>query len=99
MPAYKAIVDMAFCRGILIVAACNNRDFRIPDYPAYFPTVISTYFAKLSDPFCLERQEGEFGAESIRRHALQFDRSVFRSRLEAALLPATEAAPGRRATA
>jgi subtilisin family serine protease len=39
---YKTAVDRAFCAGSLIVAACNNRDYRTPELPGAFPTVIAT---------------------------------------------------------
>src|SRR5438067_7882551 len=37
---YKRVVDRAFCRNTLIVAACNNFDFRTPEYPGCFPSVL-----------------------------------------------------------
>src|ERR1700692_1612118 len=36
---YKSWVDEAYLKGIHVVAACNNQDFRIPEWPAYFPSV------------------------------------------------------------
>jgi len=45
--AYKRLVDRAFCRGTILVSACNNVDYRKTDYPASFPTVISTDYAAM----------------------------------------------------
>lgn len=42
--SFKAIVDRAFCDGQILVAACNNHDFRKLEYPGAFPTVVSCDF-------------------------------------------------------
>ncbi|KAF0245647.1 MAG: peptidase S8 and S53 subtilisin kexin [Planctomycetota bacterium] len=47
LEAYKRFVDRAFCRNVLVVSACNNFDFRKEEFPACFPTVISTDFGRL----------------------------------------------------
>ncbi len=39
---YKRMVDKAFCRNVWLVSACNNQDFKTEEYPAFFPTVLST---------------------------------------------------------
>jgi len=41
LEAYKAWVDEAYLKGVHIVAACNNEDFRTPEWPAYFPSVVA----------------------------------------------------------
>jgi len=58
LPDYKSVVDRAFCRNVLIVAACNNRNYGAVEYPGSFPTVISTDFSKLNG-LSLRRREGQ----------------------------------------
>jgi subtilisin family serine protease len=58
LAAYKSVVDRAFCRNVVIVAACNNRNYGAVEYPGSFPTVISTDFGKL-DGLTLHRRAGE----------------------------------------
>jgi len=57
LPDYKRIVDLAFCANVLLVAACNNYDFRRTEYPGAFPTSISTDFGKL-EHLNLRRRKG-----------------------------------------
>ena len=38
---YKEWVDDAYLRGIHIVSACNNNDFRRPEWPGHFSSVIT----------------------------------------------------------
>jgi len=54
---YKRLVDSAFCRGSILVSACNNVDYRKTDYPASFPTVISTDYGAL-DALQIQRRRG-----------------------------------------
>lgn len=46
---YKEWIDEAYLNGIHIVSACNNLDFRRPEWPGYFPTVITVNMAELED--------------------------------------------------
>lgn len=55
---YKAAVDRAFCRNVLIVSACNNKAFWRVEYPGSFPSVISSDYAPL-DGLTLRRRPGE----------------------------------------
>lgn len=55
LPDYKAAVDRAFCAGALIVSACDNNDYMNPQYPAAFPTVLSTDFGPLEADELLRR--------------------------------------------
>lgn len=55
---YKEIVDAAFRSGVILVAACNNVDFRQPEYPGAFATVISTDHGPL-DGLNFVRRRGE----------------------------------------
>jgi len=38
---YKRWVDLAFIRGIHVVAACNNLDHTRPEWPGYFSSVVT----------------------------------------------------------
>lgn len=57
LESYKRMVDRAFCRNVWIVAACNNQDFRTEEYPAFFPTVLSTDFGEV-EALRLQRRQG-----------------------------------------
>jgi subtilisin family serine protease len=46
---YKSWVDEAYLKGVHIAAACNNDDFRIPEWPAYFSSVISVNMISSED--------------------------------------------------
>ena len=45
---YKEWIDEAYLNGIHVVAACNNFDFSVPEWPGYFPTVITVNMARTS---------------------------------------------------
>jgi subtilisin family serine protease len=49
---YKDVVDKAYCRNVLMVAACNNHDYNVPELPSAFPPVVSVDFLRgeLADP-------------------------------------------------
>jgi subtilisin family serine protease len=57
LAAYKHLVDLAFCRNVLLVAACSNADFRRIEYPSAFPTVLATDCGKL-EGLRLRRRRG-----------------------------------------
>lgn len=46
---YKEWIDEAYLKGVHIVAACNNFDFSVPEWPGYFPTVITVNMARSTD--------------------------------------------------
>jgi subtilisin len=46
---YKEWIDEAYLNGIHIVSACNNLDFRQPEWPGYFPSVVTVNMARLND--------------------------------------------------
>jgi subtilisin family serine protease len=49
---YKPWIDLSYRHGVHVVAACNNFDFRSPEWPGYFPTAITVNMAKTeSDDF------------------------------------------------
>lgn len=54
---YKDVVDLAFCRNVLLVAACSNLDFRQREYPGSFPTVLTTDFGSL-EGLAIQRRRG-----------------------------------------
>ena len=55
---YKRLVDSAFCRNVWLVAASSAADFRgEEEYPAHFPTVLATDFARL-EGLALRRRRG-----------------------------------------
>jgi subtilisin len=43
---YKDWVDEAYLKGRHVVAACNNFDVTVPEWPAYFPTVVTVNMAR-----------------------------------------------------
>jgi subtilisin len=43
---YKVWIDEAYLKGVHIVAACNNIDFSRPEWPGYFPTVLTVNFCR-----------------------------------------------------
>ncbi|MEI6233025.1 MAG: S8 family serine peptidase [Planctomycetota bacterium] len=64
---YKRMVDRAFCDNVWLVSACNNQDFKTEEYPAFFPTVLSTCQDDLP-PMKVRRNAGElveFAARGI----------------------------------
>lgn len=44
---YKEWIDEAYLSGIHIVSACNNFDFNVPEWPGYFPSVITTNMGRV----------------------------------------------------
>jgi len=65
---YKSWVDEAYLQGIHVVAACNNQDFRIPEWPAYFPSVVAVNMMQTDDNNIFYYQRGtlvEFAAKGI----------------------------------
>lgn len=41
LPVCKSWIDEAYLNGVHIVAACNNQNYRTPEWPAHFSSVIS----------------------------------------------------------
>ncbi len=39
--SFKSWIDEAYIRGVHVVAACNNQDYSIAEWPAHFPSAIS----------------------------------------------------------
>lgn len=62
---YKTWIDEAFLKGVHIIAACNNVDFARPEWPGYFPTVLTANFCRSEDEQSFYYREGhlvEFAA-------------------------------------
>lgn len=67
---FKPWVDLAYRRGVHIVSACDNDDFRSAEWPGHFPSVITVNMATtLSDElfFRWDEPEGDFS-----RHLVEF---------------------------
>jgi subtilisin len=65
---YKDWIDESYLKGIHVVAACNNLDFTKPEWPGYFPSVVTVNMAKLSDETALYYKPGhlvEFAARGV----------------------------------
>jgi subtilisin family serine protease len=65
---YKDWIDEAYLKGIHIVAACNNYDFTKPEWPAYFPTVVTVNMARSDDDQTFFYKRGnlvEFAARGV----------------------------------
>jgi subtilisin len=65
---YKDWIDEAYLKGIHIVAACNNYDFTKPEWPGYFPSVITVNMARFDDDNTFFYKPGhlvEFAARGV----------------------------------
>jgi subtilisin len=67
---FKPWVDLAYRRGVHIVSACNNDDFRSAEWPGHFPSVVTVNMAKTESDdlyFRWDEPEGDFS-----RHLVEF---------------------------
>lgn len=67
---FKPWVDLAYRRGVHIVSACNNEDFRSAEWPGHFPSVVTVNMAATESDelyFRWDEPEGEFS-----RHLVEF---------------------------
>jgi subtilisin len=65
---YKDWIDEAYLKGIHIVSACNNFDFTKPEWPGYFPSVVTVNMARLEDTNTFVYKPGhlvEFAARGV----------------------------------
>lgn len=65
---YKEWIDEAYLKGIHIVSACNNYDFTTPEWPGYFPSVVTVNMAKSDDDHTFFYKPGhlvEFAARGV----------------------------------
>jgi subtilisin len=67
---FKPWIDAAYRHGVHIVSACNNEDFRKPEWPGYFPTVITVNMAKIDSDELLFRWDSAGG--DFPRHLVEF---------------------------
>jgi subtilisin family serine protease len=59
LPAFKRLVDQAFCRNTWIVAASSNLDPGLEEYPGAFPSVFTVTSAGADEVATLVRRPGE----------------------------------------
>src|SRR5438034_2085688 len=65
---YKEWIDEAYLKGIHIVSACNNYDFTTPEWPGYFPSVVTTNMARFDEDHTFFYKAGhlvEFAARGV----------------------------------
>lgn len=65
---YKQWIDEAYLKGVHIVAACNNEDYSLPEWPGFFPTVITVNMARTADTEAFYYRTGtlvEFAARGV----------------------------------
>jgi subtilisin len=66
--AYKGWVDEAYVRGVHVVAACNNVDPAISEWPGHFSSVMTVDMAMAAEPLGFFRRRGtlvEFAAHGV----------------------------------
>ena len=67
---FKPWVDLAYRRGVHIVSACDNTDFRSSEWPGHFPSVVTVNMAKTESDglfFRWDEPEGD-----VSRHLVEF---------------------------
>ena len=65
---YKDWIDEAYLKGIHIVSSCNNYDFTKPEWPGYFPSVVTVNMARFDDDHTFFYKPGhlvEFAARGV----------------------------------
>lgn len=67
---FKPFIDLSYRRGVHIVSACSNTDFRKPEWPGYFPSVITVNKASISTDDLLFRWDEPRG--DYARHLVEF---------------------------
>lgn len=75
---FKSWIDEAYTSGVHVVAACNNQDYSIAEWPAHFPSALSVTRA-CGGPEQLYFQSGdlvEFGALGEEAQAAWLDGST-----------------------
>lgn len=85
---FKSWIDEAYTRGVHVVAACNNQDYSIAEWPAHFPSALSVTRAPggADQLFFRAGDLVEFGALGEERQAAWLDggsRSVIGSSFSA----------------
>lgn len=57
-----------YLKGIHVVSACNNYDFSKPEWPGYFPSVVTVNMARFDNESKFFRKQGhlvEFAARGV----------------------------------
>jgi subtilisin len=65
---YKEWIDEAYLKGIHVISACNNYDFTTPEWPGYFPSVVTVNMARFDDDHTFFYKPGhlvEFAARGV----------------------------------
>lgn len=65
---FKPWVDTAYRRGVHVVSACDNDDFRSAEWPGHFPSVITVNMAKTETDdlhFRWDQPAGDFAAHLV----------------------------------
>ena len=65
---YKEWIDEAYLKSIHVVSACNNYDFTTPEWPGYFPSVVTTNMARFDEDHTFFYKPGhlvEFAARGV----------------------------------
>ncbi|HEX8077961.1 MAG TPA: S8 family serine peptidase [Chthoniobacterales bacterium] len=65
---YKEWIDEAYLKGIHVVSAWNNYDFTTPEWPGYFPSVVTTNMARFDEDHTFFYKPGhlvEFAARGV----------------------------------
>ena len=65
---YKEWIDEAYLKGIHVVSACNNYDFTTPEWPGYFPSVVTVNMARFDEDQTFFYKPGhlvEFAARGV----------------------------------
>jgi subtilisin family serine protease len=65
---YKEWIDEAYLKGIHLVSACNNYDFTTPEWPGYFPSVVTVNMARFDEDRIFFYKPGhlvEFAARGV----------------------------------
>jgi subtilisin len=65
---YKDWIDEAYLKGIHVVSSCNNFDFTKPEWPGYFPSVVTVNMARFDDDHTFFYKPGhlvEFAARGV----------------------------------
>lgn len=70
---FKSWIDKAYRRGVHIVSACNNVDFRKPEWPGHFPSIITVNMADTdSDGLYFRSDAGHPNLMLPLRHLVEF---------------------------
>lgn len=67
---FKPWVDLAYRKGVNIVSACDNDDFRSPEWPGYFPSVMTVNMANTESDDLFFRWDEPDG--NYARHLVEF---------------------------